>query len=129
LIGAMFSIGLRGRNDWAGTYWFFLILFFGTWALGAWLRPIGPPAWDFHWIPYVIAAAVIALLLAALTPVRVPPARVPPSGDPTKDQGAVDTERQAAQAVATVGVFFWLLLAVSLLAIVLHYVSQPGATP
>ena len=67
-IGAMFSIGLRGRDDWAGTFWFFVVLFFGTWALGAWLRPFGPPAWDSYWVPYIIAAGVIALLLAAVSP-------------------------------------------------------------
>jgi hypothetical protein len=124
-IGAMFAIGLRGRNEWAGTFWFFVILFLGTWALGSWLRPIGPPAWDVYWVPYVLAAAVIALLVAAVTPPRSAgeSSEISRTGElPPTPREQRETQRNAAAAVATLSVFFWLLVSVSVLAIVLNFV-------
>lgn len=112
-IGAMFSIGLRGRSQWAGTIWFLLILFFGTWALGAWMRPMGPPAWDVYWVPYVVAAAVIALLLAAATPVPPKPSGQTPVGEvQPSDEKTAQTRQRATRAVETLSIFFWLLLAI-----------------
>jgi hypothetical protein len=75
-----------------------------------------PGPWDrgtaFAFIGvYVIAAAAISLLLAAATPAR-----------PWSAREVRETERDAAAAVATLGVFFWLLLGLSLLAIVLDFV-------
>jgi hypothetical protein len=134
IIGAMFSAGLRGRNRWAGTIWLYVILLFGSWALGAWLRPVGPPAWEVHWVPFVIAAAFIALILAAATPrerrfVRSEDGRLVPV-DPNAidpDVGTPDSEAPGSETPesVTIGVFFWLALAVSLLAIVLSYFMPP----
>jgi hypothetical protein len=125
IIGTMFSVGLRGRNRWAGSFWFFLILFFGSWALGSWLRPIGPPAWDVYWVPYVIAAAVLELLMAAVTP-AVPHGlgaeHTEPSGDAAPR--TTETEVNAANAVTTLSVFFWLLLGVAIVAIAIHYFTD-----
>jgi hypothetical protein len=120
-IGAMFSIGLRGRNEWAGTFWLFVILFFGTWALGSWLRPIGPLAWDVYWVPYVVAAAVIALLLAAVTPIRTRSVHgQKDDGSNGGDPPTMEAKRNLAQAILTLSVFFWLLLGLSILAILLQ---------
>ena len=127
IIGALFSVGLRGRNDWAGTFWLFLILFFGTWALGGWLRPMGPPAWTVYWVPYVIAGAVIALFFSALTPAQGRSRLRSDRPSQLSDPGATDTEQRARDAVAAVSVFFWLLLAVAVGAIVLQYVMQVTA--
>lgn len=125
IIGTMFSVGLRGRNRWAGTIWLYVLLFFGSWALGSWLRPMGPPAWEVHWVPLVLAAALIALLLAAATPperrlVRSEDGRLIPV-----DPKSLEPDDGAGRAIATIGVFFWLALALSLLAIVLSYFMVP----
>jgi len=109
VVGIVFSLGLRRSGPWPGVWWFFIMLFFGTWALGAWFRPLGPPVAGVFWLPYVIAALFIALLLAAATPMEPPPA------------GPTDPHDRSEAAAAALGAFFWLLLLLAVIAIVAHY--------
>jgi hypothetical protein len=114
VVGALFAFGLRrrGRGPWPSAIWFFLILFTGTWALGGFFRPFGPAVGDAFWVPYLIAALLIAMLLAAATPIRPPSAR--------------DGERGGIRAVRGAGVLFWLVLAASLLLLAIQYAWFPA---
>ena len=70
-----------------------------------------PPVGDVYWAPYLVAALLLALLLAAATPVRPPPA----------SEATRDVEQEASVAAVAIGVFFWIVLVLSLAAIALRY--------
>lgn len=116
VIGGIFAYGLRRGGPWPGAAWFFVILFVGTWALGGFFRPFGPPMGDVHWAPYIVAALLIAMLLAAATPIRPPPA----------SEQTREVEREGAAVAVGLGVFFWLILIVSILLIALRYAGFTG---
>jgi hypothetical protein len=136
LVGALF-VALGGRGPWPGMIWFFLILFVATWALGAWVRPIGPRVWDVPWLSFLIVAVVIALLIAAATP-AVRSGRgyrdsdeLPLEGDSATTSAVgshhhLPTDPRDATATATaIGVFFWIFLIVAALVYVLGQVFPP----
>lgn len=105
---AIFSFGLRRPGPWGGFLWFFLLVFLGAWAIGAWAEPIGPTAWGVTWLPIFFGALLIALLVAAL----------PPAGTPT----ASTTPTETPEAVAAVGAFFWILLFLLVVVVGLAYI-------
>jgi hypothetical protein len=110
LVSAAFTIGRLGGGPWPGAVWFFLVLFFGTFALGVWLRPVGPTFWGARLVPYIIAAGAISLLLAAATTAGRAPA----------DRGGSEAPRRVAMGVAA-WAFFWATILLSATAIALHY--------
>lgn len=93
----LFARPLGRPGPWGGILWFFVVVFFGTWAIVAWVDPVGPMAWGVSWVPIVIGALLIALLLAAIPPRDLPP--------PARSEAVPEVETAAA-----FGVFFWLLL-------------------
>ena len=103
----IFSVGFRRPGPW-GIVWFFLLVFLGAWAFGAWAEPVGPVAWGVAWAPILVAAVLIALIVAA----------VPPTG--TRATGAPEAEARS-RAVPPVGTFFWLLIIVLLVIVALSY--------
>jgi hypothetical protein len=116
-IGTVFAIALRGRGPWPGLLWFFIVLIVGTWALGIWVRPIGPPWWSVQWVPYAIAAAMIALLLAAATP------PLPAATADAKPEASREAPVPSATDARSFNVAFWLLLGLCVLSIVMHYAA------
>jgi len=131
LITSMFSAcGVR-CGPWPGVLWLFVMLFLVTWALGVWIRPIGPSLWGAYWVPYLLVAFFLAVLLAATAPVppRRPPVQ-PPGATPLPDSRTPaeikeqEAEEEAA-VVITLNVFFWLVLLLAVIAIVAHY-ALPG---
>lgn len=106
LVVLVFSLMGR-RGPWGAIWWFFLVVFLGAWAVGAWAAPVGPLVWNVTWIPFLFGALIFALLMAALP--EPPPPRSAP--ELTAEEGA------AEESAATVGLFFWLLIVVFLAAI------------
>jgi hypothetical protein len=111
VVAFLFMTGFDRVGPW-GIFWTFLVLFVATWAIGAWTGPVGPSIWNVYWLPYLIAAA----LLGGLFYLVVPPA---PSGDTEESDSR---ERIGTAIVLAVGGAFWLLLILSVAAIVLRYV-------
>ena len=101
----VFSVGFRRPGPW-GIVWFFLVVFLGAWAFGAWSEPVGPVAWGVTWAPILVAAVLIALIVAA----------VPPTG--SRPPEAADDE---APSVPRVGTFFWLAVILLLIVVALSY--------
>jgi hypothetical protein len=118
VVGTLFSFGLRrrGRRPWPSAIWFFLILFVGTWALGGFFRPLGPAVGDLFWVPYLVAALLIAMLLATATPIRALSTGEEPR----------DGRRGATRVARGAGVLFWLVLAASLLLLAIQYAWFPA---
>jgi hypothetical protein len=117
LIASLFGMGGREYAAGLDLLAFFPLVFFGTWALGAWFRPIGPPVMGGYWVPYLIAGVVIALLLMAGVVAAAAGRR-----ERTLTH-ARDELKAGAAAAAVFGVFFWVFLLASLVAIVAAYLS------
>lgn len=105
ILGAILSvvlvafIGIRGPGPWAGLIIFFVVLFLGTWALGAWISPLGPSLWGSYWLAFLLVALIIALILA----VAIGPKRAP-------KPGTVDTPEETTKKVdSAFGILFWIL--------------------
>ena len=138
LITSLFSAcGVR-CGPWPGVLWLFVMLFLVTWALGIWIRPIGPPLWGAYWVPYLLVALFLAVLLAATAPARPRPPVQPPGATPLPgSRTPAEVNEQAAEeaaVVTTLNVFFWLVLLLAVIAIVVHYarpsfVVTSGSTP
>jgi hypothetical protein len=108
--------------DWV---WLFMVFLFATWALGAWLRPIGPPVGGVHWASFVAAIVVVSLLMlaAASSPRRknreeLKGVEIRPM-TPAEEQ--IEEERAEAAAATSAGVAFWVLIAVALAALMVRY--------
>jgi hypothetical protein len=104
---------------WPVALWFFLLIFLGTWALGAWFEPVGPRVFGFHWAPFALVAVVLALIIATV----VATVEGPPTNSPTSPgAGPPDYEVPVAGVGCALSIFFWLFLAVAVASIVARYV-------
>ena len=108
LLALIFSYGLGRTGPWGGFLWFFLVIFLTAWAIGLWAEPIGPVLWGAAWVPILFGALFVALLVAAMPPSTVRPAAVP--------------EGETPETAAAVGLFFWLMVLVLLIAIIFAYI-------
>jgi len=117
LIASLFGAGGHRYAGGLDLLAFFLLVFFGTWALGAWFRPVGPAVMGGYWVPYLIAGVVIALLLMAGVVAAA-------AGHREQSLTHARDDVQAGAAVATAfGLFFWVFLLAALVAIVAAYLS------
>ena len=104
VVFTVFALILDRPGPWArgrglgGFFWFFLIVFLGAWAVGAWSQPIGPVTYGVSWVPFLFGAFAFALLIGALSEPRAQPAS---AVEPVEDAAA-----------AALGMFFWLLVLV-----------------
>ncbi len=113
VIALIFAYGFRRRGLWPGFLLFFLIVFLFTWAGGVWVTPFGPQYAGVHWLPFLIVALVIAFLIAAA---------IPPSYTRPRTSESEDLRTARAREVSHfLGIFFWILVAVLLVALLVRY--------
>jgi len=134
LFTAFFGLAGDRSAPWPGLVWLFLILLLATWALGVWFRPIGPAVRGFYWASFVAAIVVVALLLTAAASFPRPPRKksrkelegveIRPL---TPSEERVERERVEEEAATSLKFVFWVLIAVALAAVVVHY-AFPGLT-
>jgi hypothetical protein len=96
---------------------FFLIVFFGAWAGGIWLTPIGPVFLGVYWLSFFVVGLVFALILESVIVFSAPSAQAEPAA---KKRDA--KEEQEIESI--LGIFIWILLAVLAGAIVLGYICR-----
>jgi energy-coupling factor transporter transmembrane protein EcfT len=94
---------------------FFLIIFFGAWAGGIWLTPVGPVLLGAYWLSFFVVGLIFALVLEAVA------AFSRPQREPQEIQSDV---REEGEIESVLGVFIWILLAVLVLAVVLGYIHR-----
>ena len=112
----LFAIVFRYRGPWNSMLWFFLIVLLATWAGGVWLTPVGPAVRGFHWMPFLMTGLIVSLLLAAAT--------VPTKEKPTIELIDEKERRAKRRAAGTaLGIAFWVLSILLLVAIFLRYVA------
>ncbi len=109
---AFLGAGLRRQPFGAILVAMFVVLFLATWAGGAWMTPIGPRLAGTAVLSFLVVGLLAALLMVAFIP-RYPP----------RTRGEALRRRDARrEAAAFVNVFFWLVVAILLVAIVVRYV-------
>ncbi len=111
ILVSVISFGFGRPGPWGGFLWFFLLVFLGAWAIGVWV-PAGPLFWGVAWVPIFFGAILLALLIAAIPPSEPAPPRTLEAGEPVEP---------ASSAGAAVGVFFWILLLLLVIAVAWGY--------
>lgn len=130
---ALFSFS-EARYRWPELTALFTILLLGTWALGVWFRPIGPPVGGVNWGSFLAAIVVITLLVLLSIRASGPPAagskREEERGgveyrqlSPAEEQ--LEEEEAEAEAAASLGLVFWVVVVAALVALLVHY-AFPG---
>jgi len=115
VLSLIFAIGFRTRGPWGSIWVFFAVIFLSSWAGGLWLPAMGPPLWGVYWIPFLLAGVIIALVLTATVAPQSPRTTVE-LVEPAEEATA------AGRARSVLGVFFWILIAALVVAIVSRYV-------
>jgi peptidoglycan/LPS O-acetylase OafA/YrhL len=103
-------LGRRARR-WPTVLVFFLVIFLAAWAGGIWITPVGPTFLGIYWISFFSAGLIFTLLLVT---VRAFSSRA------SRDRN--DETRQEEDLEITIGVFFWILLLILIVAIIIGYV-------
>ncbi|MFO7790583.1 MAG: hypothetical protein R6V32_08420 [Bacteroidales bacterium] len=100
-----------GPGPFRGMVFYFLIIFLFTWAIGSWVTPVGPVAFNTSWLGYLIIAFFIMILIGVLVPPRSNKA-IP------NESEKVPTHKYTRDnnTGITFGVFFWALIIILLAA-------------
>ncbi len=133
LVGAVFSVGgVRGPGE--SLLAFFTVLFLGTLAFGVWAQPVGPRAFGFPWLSFLIVAIVLGLLVAASVPpnrggrrhVKDLPLEHDDDLEPKTEPAPVDPRQTGAMGtVVAASLFFWLFLFVAIAVVAARAVTAP----
>ena len=119
LMVAGFLLLIRGSGTRYGKMWLFLIVFVATWAGGVWIRPFGPPIGGVYWLTFVLAGIIGVGLIGLFTPQRPPHGR---HETLEKLEQVKQSEELQQVTTMTLGVLFWLVLCIFVLAIVFRYI-------
>lgn len=103
------------RGPWNSAWTLFLVLFLSLWAAGLFIHPMGPVYWGVAWVPLIFIGLLLAILLMAVTPGgrrrRLKDSKIVEVKNPE--------ETDAALAGITLGLFFWLLILLFIIAIII----------
>jgi hypothetical protein len=124
ILSAIFALSTWRGNKKSGFIWLFLIIFIATWAGGIWLRPFGPKLWGLHWLSFLLIGFLVALFLSLKTPSNHPPRGRRETLDMLE---RIKQEKEIQKMTyVTINLFFWVLLAALVAAIILRYVFVIG---
>jgi hypothetical protein len=96
---------------------FFLVVFFGTWAGGIWLTPIGPVFLGAYWLSFFVVGVIFALVLegVAVFSTRTTEAERAAARSDVKEEREIES---------ILGIFIWILLAILAGAVILGYIRR-----
>ena len=115
----VFAGALRGYRFGAIFLWFFVILFFLTWAGGIWVAPIGTPLFGVFWFTFFVTGLVFSVLLAAMLPASAKRRKL-----------RLPTEPHLQEDRVTFDVVAWIAVCLLAIAILYRYVSaRPPVMP
>ena len=119
ILTGLYMLLTRGAGRRTGLIWLFMIIFLATWAGGIWLQPFGPTVWGIHWLSFLLVGVVIFLLLVIVFPKKTPRGRYE-----TLDMlDRIEQDKELKEvAYITLSIFFWILFAVLVAAIILRYI-------
>jgi hypothetical protein len=121
IVCSIFVIATRRSIRRSGFMWFYLIVLIATWAGGVWLRPFGPSLGNVRWLQFLIIGLLIVLLFGLSSPPKAPQSR-----HETIDRLEEIARRKEFETVTyiTLGIVFWLVVAILIAAIVIRYVIE-----
>jgi len=119
LVATGFTVAARRKGRDADFLMILLTVFFGAWAGGLWLTPLGPVLWSAYWLPFFLVGLVFALILAAF-----PGPQDMENGSSVEFVNQEARRKQRRRNRLVVNIYFWVLLAVLVLAIVSAYVWE-----
>jgi len=99
---------------WDNMVFLFILIFLISWAGGVWLPQFGPVLLGGYWLPFLLTAFFVVMLLFAVVPPRPPRTR----------RQAIERATQEMAAERSPGVFLWILVIGSGIAILIHYLGQ-----
>jgi hypothetical protein len=111
VFSAIFAIGLRRGGPWSSLPPFFILVFLGTWAGALWLKPLGPELFGVPWLSFLLVGLFISFVLAAAEPCPAPIYY--------RKRGRKEPDE--ASPLATLDIYFWLLVVLLAVAIVWGY--------
>lgn len=103
----------RAPGPLSGALLLFLMLLLGTWAIGTWIRPIGPMLAGVPWLAFMVVGLALAVFIAAVSVPWAPPPEEPPREDHVP----------GAAVTMTLGLFFYFAMFVFLAAIVVRHLG------
>lgn len=104
---------LSGRGPWRTLFIFFFIIFLAGWAGQLWITPFGPVVLGVSWMPLIFVSVIFSFLIIALS-------------NPEKNPAGNDAVSSGAEAVLTLGMFFWFLILILISSIVIGYYKTPS---
>jgi len=114
-----FLLLIRSSGTQYGKLWLFLIVFVATWAGGVWIHPLGPPIGGVYWLTFALAGIIAVGLIGLFTPQRPPHGRY----ETLEKLEQVKQSKELQQVTTmTLGVLFWVVLSIFVLAIIFRYV-------
>ena len=115
----IFALVTRRKARRTGFVWFFLFVLMATWAGGVWIRPFGPAWGDIRWLQFLVIGLLVVLMFALFAPLRPPRGR-----HETLDQlDEIAQQKELAKVTyITLGIVFWVVLAIFFMAIIIRYV-------
>ena len=118
ILGTIFIFIIHKKATCSGVFCVFFFLFLVTWAGGIWLKPFGPTWKEIYWLPYLLVGLFFVLLLMVFTPKRPPRNR----RETLEMLDQIEQEKSMEKITyISVGLFFWVLLAILAAAILVYY--------
>jgi small-conductance mechanosensitive channel len=113
VITIFFSAVLRHKGPWGAVWLVFVTIFLASWAGYLWINPFGPMVLGVSIAPIFVVGLIFAFILAA---VSVP--------QPRFKRKTPETE-EADSATVAIGIFFWIVLIILIVAIAAGYYRLP----
>jgi hypothetical protein len=114
IITLFFSGVLKHKGPWGAIWLVFITIFLASWAGYLWINPFGPMVMGVSVMPIFAVGLIFAFILAAVT---VPTQRTVKNLTIKED---VPSDTKIA-----IGIFFWIVLILLVIAIVTGYIRMP----
>jgi Ca2+/Na+ antiporter len=114
----IFALVTRSKARRTGFVWFFLFVLMATWAGGVWIRPFGPVLSDVRWLQFLVVGLLVVLMFALFAPFKPPRGRY----DTLDQLEEIARQKEFAKVTyITLGIVFWVILVILLIAIIARY--------
>lgn len=114
IITVFFSNVLKHKGPWGAIWLVFITVFLSSWAGYLWINPFGPMVLGVSIAPIFVVGLIFAFILAA---VSVPQRRTVQNLS-IKEDVPEDTK-------VAIGIFFWIVLIILIIAIAIGYYRLP----
>jgi hypothetical protein len=123
ILTILFALIIPREGRRRGLFWFFWVIFLGTWAGGIWIRPVGPSLWGIKWLPFLLAGLLLTLLLGGHVTPRPPQNR----RETLNMLERIAQEKKLDEITyVSLNLFFWVMVFIFIAVIITRYVMKSG---